>query len=371
MARRRAIMAHIARLVKKIISSVTGLVSFVTNVEEPTKVICTFSPVQSGTGDPSPDNVRPISGWTGANITGTRKNILGPILRNTAINNRGIESASNSSLSTGFIPVVPGNQYTMTIYKACTNSKNRFYDANKTFLNATNVFKLNVVGVTTATIPANAAFVRFTFDINENFPMNAEDFAQFEQGSSGTPYEAYQAQTLPINWESEAGTIYGGTVTLNEDGSADLVRTHVYKTINTVRYGSIKNNYIRAFVQYTDNYGNGTTYLACDRLKPFTNGTHSTGEYAIRYDKDNASVCFYIVLTQNASEEGVETNSQAVDYVNNWLENNPVNICYNIRQAYQVTYHFDNIGQLNSFLGVNNIWHDMNGDITVEYWNKQ
>lgn len=27
-----------------------------------------IEPVQSGTGDPSPDNVRPISGWTGANI---------------------------------------------------------------------------------------------------------------------------------------------------------------------------------------------------------------------------------------------------------------------------------------------------------------
>ena len=28
----------------------------------------TIEPVQSGSGDPSPDNVRPISGWTGANI---------------------------------------------------------------------------------------------------------------------------------------------------------------------------------------------------------------------------------------------------------------------------------------------------------------
>ena len=27
-----------------------------------------IEPVQSGSGDPSPENVRPISGWTGANI---------------------------------------------------------------------------------------------------------------------------------------------------------------------------------------------------------------------------------------------------------------------------------------------------------------
>lgn len=28
-----------------------------------------FTPVQAGSGDPSPDNVRMISGWTGINIT--------------------------------------------------------------------------------------------------------------------------------------------------------------------------------------------------------------------------------------------------------------------------------------------------------------
>lgn len=28
-----------------------------------------IEPIQSGTGDPSPDNIRPISGWTGANLT--------------------------------------------------------------------------------------------------------------------------------------------------------------------------------------------------------------------------------------------------------------------------------------------------------------
>ena len=39
--------------------------------------------------------------------------------------------------------------------------------------------------------------------------------------------------------------------------------------------------------------------------------------------------------------------------------------------AIPITYHFDNIGQLQSFLGTNNIWHNMNGDITAEYWNKQ
>lgn len=35
-----------------------------------------FSPKQEGSGDPSPSNVRPITGWTGVNVTRSGKNML-------------------------------------------------------------------------------------------------------------------------------------------------------------------------------------------------------------------------------------------------------------------------------------------------------
>jgi len=38
-------------------------------------LVVNIDPVQSGSGDPSPDNVRPISGWTGINLTCNNKNI--------------------------------------------------------------------------------------------------------------------------------------------------------------------------------------------------------------------------------------------------------------------------------------------------------
>lgn len=37
---------------------------------------CTIVPVQEGTGDPAPDNVRPITGWDGVNVVRTGKNLL-------------------------------------------------------------------------------------------------------------------------------------------------------------------------------------------------------------------------------------------------------------------------------------------------------
>lgn len=45
------------------------IASFITNIIAPLKkLLCNVEPVQSGSGEPSPDNVRPISGWTGAHV---------------------------------------------------------------------------------------------------------------------------------------------------------------------------------------------------------------------------------------------------------------------------------------------------------------
>lgn len=46
-----------------------AIVSFESGVERPlSSLIVNITPTQSGSGDPSPSNVRPISGWTGANV---------------------------------------------------------------------------------------------------------------------------------------------------------------------------------------------------------------------------------------------------------------------------------------------------------------
>ena len=67
---RKLLMMHVAAGGKLTEYTATGNpVSFETNVAKPlSECLVSFSPVQSGTGDPSPDNVRPITGFTGANV---------------------------------------------------------------------------------------------------------------------------------------------------------------------------------------------------------------------------------------------------------------------------------------------------------------
>ena len=52
-------------------------VAFSATLAAPLKSLeCAFSPVQAGSGDPSPENVRPISGWTNCNVVRCGKNLF-------------------------------------------------------------------------------------------------------------------------------------------------------------------------------------------------------------------------------------------------------------------------------------------------------
>ena len=65
-------------LIGAVYSTFTGSIArFLSPSSKPVKsIVCNIEPVQSGSGDPSPDNVRPISGFTGLNVYGTGKNMF-------------------------------------------------------------------------------------------------------------------------------------------------------------------------------------------------------------------------------------------------------------------------------------------------------
>lgn len=58
-------------------------------------VLASIEPIQSGTGDPSPDNVRPISGWDAVEVTRSGKNLLDTSNAETVTRN-GVSFVRNS-----------------------------------------------------------------------------------------------------------------------------------------------------------------------------------------------------------------------------------------------------------------------------------
>ena len=93
-----------------------------------------FSPVQEGSGDPSPDNVRPISGWDLVNVRQTSTNVADgvEVVRGAISGMIGADATSTTRLRTGYIFVSAG---TYTIYaKPDLATVVRVYDTDKTFI---------------------------------------------------------------------------------------------------------------------------------------------------------------------------------------------------------------------------------------------
>lgn len=413
MVRRRAIMAHIARLVKKIISSVTGLVSFVTNVVMPTKVVCEFSPVQEGTGDPSPDNVRPISGWTGCNVIDTGYNLLnlgvaeatpGALIDGKRILEPykyypGFHGTSINYFSRGYVTDFSVNgqscsftlsQYTIGItflVKGGTRIKGSITGTNVS-LGYIHFFDKdwNILGGSWSisngvNVPANAvyAMARVT-SVTFGQPSTVSNYTIAYEAGTVEP-QLFVGATLPITFTDPSTgdplTVYGGTVTLNEDGSADLVvdrAKHIENGSRNPAYFPWKegDNVVVALFSKTSlpqadyvtvSSTNAKKFL-CDQRNSFIGINSNANTFGLTNFSCYRAYGNSFAVGFDPNVVGT-TNSSLRAY----LADNPISFVYPLRSS--ITYHFDNIGQLQSFLGTNNIWHDMNGSITAEYYNKQ
>ena len=169
-------------------------------------LVVDINPVQDlSQGDPSPENICPISGWTGMTVNASGKNLLDP---NTA--------ALYGSTTYGLTLAWDTATGTFTISGTYTGA-----DSN--------------IGFRIITVPsAIRAYNVVGFSTSPNFNIlewqNGEDvivcrlknFVQntayniviypfvYEGSTPPTDYEPYSGQTIPINWQTEAGTVYGG-----------------------------------------------------------------------------------------------------------------------------------------------------------------
>lgn len=91
-------------------------ISFSTDMAAKMGVKAYFSPVQSGSGDPSPSNVRPISGWTGCEVHRTGANLFNPAncLESTTIDTVNEKVASHGTYNLYVVPVKQNTDYAFT-----------------------------------------------------------------------------------------------------------------------------------------------------------------------------------------------------------------------------------------------------------------
>ena len=158
---------------------------------------------QSGSGDPSPSNIRAISGWDNIIINHRKRNLFNKhsITENSWIraNTTIIEPQQNYFVS-DYIPVKKGNVITCTKRGA---SRCIYYDVYK---NPISYFSWNDGTLN----PLYDGFVRVT-DLNINL-----DTLQIEVGLTKTDYENFEGHNYSIDFSPEIGTVYGGVLDVVE-----------------------------------------------------------------------------------------------------------------------------------------------------------
>lgn len=178
-------------------------------LNEPLKA-CTvdINPVQSGSGTPSPSNIRPISGWTEANVTVAGKNLCN------------IGSASFTRYER-YPLLLPSGTYTLssTITSTDTDGNDCYfgiYDTSGSLLIGTRLTRNDRTSYT-FTLSSNSSYI--ILYAGHNSSQSIGDDAtwaniQIEIGSTATTYEPYNDTTYNIEFEDSGSplTVYGGTL---------------------------------------------------------------------------------------------------------------------------------------------------------------
>ena len=334
-------------------------VTFLTDLSKPLKsLVANFLPIQSGTGDPSPTNIRPITGWTGLDVWHGGKNLLGVELeQGTIIGNTGQESGNSARVRTKDYIFVKAGTYT-TSAVGVGQVMYYLYKTDGTYDRA--------VGWKTS-LPSTVTFdndylLRLAFKVSANDePVTPSDVSnvQLEIGSSATSYEAPNITKYPVTWSTH-GTIYGGYV--------DMVTGELWATYaQDIDDGSVSDNW--------SGTASGTTLFRWVKNKgkftyPPKDG--STSNLKVNYMGSNSSPTRWYAYIGSTGNFLCYTPVDTLGTKDDWLAylaEHPLQIVYELSEPVLITTLTPQ--QIRSLIGTNTIWSDANDDIEVTYYKKE
>lgn len=179
---------------------------------------------------------------------------------------------------------------------------------------------------------------------------------------SGT--DTSNPDSIYINWISKAGTVYGGTLTMNADGSGELIVNRNYITLdNTLTWSldTVGSNSTVFQTRLTDtgtiNDADSRAATIGDRM-PFQWGANPNTDYGhpvFRFENSYIPGWWYVYMPLSMVSTLEEFTA--------WLANNPIHIC---SKRTPITYALSpaEVKNIITIKGVNNVWADT-GNITI------
>ena len=326
-------------------------------------------PVQSGSGDPSPENIRPISGWTECKVTRAGSNLLHNYPARTT---SGITFEYDNTQNCYRIYGTPTNTF---VSSYCIGGGAVFIETNL-FPNVEYIFSM------TGDVPAMVkkiqlevlyddntsdlflAGVPFTlqkestrqrvrwYDNNNVGPefnsANTYDiklYTQLELGSAATAYEPYRGDTYTVTFGS-AGTVYGGTLDVTT-GTLTVTWAIVdLGTLDWIKFSVTQGNLFRsARVADSAHVYNSTNFI-CSNYATTTSAARANGTISAGVNKqfDIIDNSFSDAAAFKAAMSGVQ-------------------LVYEL--ATPIVYDLTPV-EIRTLAGQNTIWADT-GDVTVTY----
>lgn len=310
-------------------------------------------PKQSGTGDPSPSNVRPISGTDEVGIVKMGKNLLNPTLLvgYYDVTNNGAFVSSSTWRACEKVRCKPSTKYIISGSSYSGGGSNApviFWDENDNYISHTS-------GATYFTTPANA--YKMAFYIGDGL---VTDHMQLEEGQTATDYEPYQADTKSITLPQ---TVYGGTLDVV---SGKLVIDTALKTYSDG-------------ADWTYIGGNGAykriikTNVSPIPYFPNDATVYIEGVYANMLIANIASGVNHVAVISPSSGETVpridtywdasDSNFASLTAFGNFLASHPLQVAYKMATPIEIDL---TPTEVKSLLGDNNVWSD-SGTVEVEY----
>lgn len=209
---------------------VTALVSFYTwaEVDE-----AQFELSTNATSYATYSNICPITGFTGANVTRTGKNLFDEeVEKGYYWTSSGSKAAhSGRSCSKNFIPVKPETTYYLKTLNLSANVILRFYNSSKQEISATDWIGTPTSGYVFTT-PSMCTYLVFTFSENIDYSSNLT----INYPATDTEYHPYTGNQISVIFPSSAGTVYGGTLTVNPDRTGALVVDRAYLDMGGINW---------------------------------------------------------------------------------------------------------------------------------------
>lgn len=296
-------------------------------------------------------NICPISGWTGVTAQRTGKNLLNPdayLFSETTRNGLTYTVQSDGTVKvTGTATAVGGPGLITSVdlpngtysYKEeieqhvfCTYRKR---DVNTGATSAlSSPFTINGTFVVYANLYCDATG---TYDLTIH--------PQIEYGTTATSYEPYQGNTYSVDWTTEAGTVYGGTI--------DVVSGELVVDRAMVDMGTLSWNYSNTTERFQASLPN--RYGGADRVQLLCSNY-----------KANANVYSDSNRTVGICCNGISVFVRDFDYTDAATFKSAmsgVQLVYELAtpQTYQLTPT-----EVKSLLGQNNVWADT-GDVELTY----